>query len=485
MPPIPTPSLQNSLHSTTYSTSSRSRRKHRHSDFSKSVTNLIDRLWTFLENSRSVSSNKNQHGLQGLALPAQAVSWLGFALRELEEIDEAQNQQEQEDVHSVYSASTMESFQIMGLTKTSVVLKYARRLMELRERLLPCATHVRITDEVWPPISSSSKNKQKQHMYYDEGGEHSSKANDVIDNVISTVICRGIGSSTHSFRDDSDCYFDFPHSGQQSQENQDYHSVNDSVSVASSSAPMTSAYSSSWQAPRIDLSIFPNLTVLVLDCIPPEWLHNIDAVRTNLKLIRLQGGAVFNLDNMLFPTNHANDSKLTTYPNLTHLRLSRCAVGEMSGLVKYRRFKRNESNSGKKNTKHVYSPLSRLPNLTALNLSHNEIKSASTVFAGIKNLPLLTRIDLSYNRISSLRKANYVLGNIRILMLSHNMISCLQGIDRLFSLEKLALDHNKLEDLSNVAPLVKLPCLHAVHLKGNPFVKRKFSLRFHTFQTIF
>ena len=369
MPPIPTPSLQSSLHSSnsnstsTTSTSRSVRRKQRHSsDFSKSntksssVTNLIDRLLIFLETHSNSVNNENgddKQGvvLQGLALPAQAVSWLGFALCEIERLEDASSEQQQvyDDVSSVYSKishSSVESFQIMGLTNASVVQKYTQRLVELRERLLPLATHVRITDEVWPNNMSTTSSKKKQ-MYVEENDYHHNTSK--VDSVISTVTCGSIGSSMHSFRGDSEDYFDFSQREQEAHE--DGHLFNDNISVASSSAPLASMYTCSWQAPRVDLSIFPNLTVLVLDSVPPEWLCNIDAIRPNLKLIRLQGGAIFDLGQFLFPDSTSIvqgpncTNKSTTYPNLTHLRLSRCAVGELSGLTKHIRMKGNDNNS--------------------------------------------------------------------------------------------------------------------------------------------
>ena len=60
-------------------------------------------------------------------------------------------------------------------------------------------------------------------------------------------------------------------------------------------------------------------------------------------------------------------------------------------------------------------------------------------------------------------------GNVKELILSGNEISSTQGLDRLFSLERLSLDENKICNLSDISSLAKLPFLMTLDIKGNPF----------------
>ena len=413
-----------------------------------------------------------------MAIPAQAVSWLGSAFYELSllessgqlecevEVEEGDENNDENSISSRFSLNshtTIESFNIMGLTQLDMIQKYARRLKLLKDKYLPRATHVRITDHAWPKA-----NARKELRMYDESVI--SKETDVVRGAISTFGC-GIGHSQSLSKDGTGEYLEVYNEG--------FANGSSEESVASSIVPVTD---STWIPPRLDMSIFPNISVLVLESIPPEWLYNFSAVRKSLRLLRCEGGAIFSVPDFLFPVESDGNSNLKpvepiSYPNLTHLRLSRCAIGELSGLLIERKKIRRKSKDGKRRRKFM-SPLSRLPMLTALNLSHNELLNVTTVLAGVKDLPLLTRIDLSYNRISSMKNANYMLGNIKTLFLSYNKVSCLRGIDRMLSLERLALDHNRLEELSDVALLAKLPCLNSVDLEGNPFTNSKLCQHF-------
>lgn len=61
------------------------------------------------------------------------------------------------------------------------------------------------------------------------------------------------------------------------------------------------------------------------------------------------------------------------------------------------------------------------------------------------------------------------IGNVKELILSGNEIASTHGLDRLFSLEKLALNENKIKNLADISGLAKLPFLMNLDIKGNPF----------------
>jgi Leucine-rich repeat (LRR) protein len=61
------------------------------------------------------------------------------------------------------------------------------------------------------------------------------------------------------------------------------------------------------------------------------------------------------------------------------------------------------------------------------------------------------------------------IGNVTELLLTGNEISTTRGLDRIFSLERLSLDENKIQQLTHISGLAKLPFLVNFDLKGNPF----------------
>ena len=60
------------------------------------------------------------------------------------------------------------------------------------------------------------------------------------------------------------------------------------------------------------------------------------------------------------------------------------------------------------------------------------------------------------------------IGNVKELVLTGNEISSTDGLDRLYSLERLWLDENKIHHLANITGIAKLPFLMDFALKGNP-----------------
>jgi len=87
---------------------------------------------------------------------------------------------------------------------------------------------------------------------------------------------------------------------------------------------------------------------------------------------------------------------------------------------------------------------------------------------GLSSLPFLSSINLSHNRLTNMDIVFLHIGNIKELILSGNEISSTNGLDRLFSLERLSLDDNKIQHITNIAGIAKLPFLMNFDLKGNP-----------------
>jgi Leucine-rich repeat (LRR) protein len=221
--------------------------------------------------------------------------------------------------------------------------------------------------------------------------------------------------------------------------------------------------------PRVDMRVFCQCKVLLIAQVPPSSIVNLYCIRNTLQILRVERSCIFDLPSFLLPAEKNNTrsdfedplSSLAApiiYPNLVHAKLSFCGLDELSGMRGRRRADQTRDQP----------PLGSLTALQSLNLSHNEIVSERTALSSARRMPFLQRLDLSHNRITSLRNAHYRLGNIQTLRLSYNRLRSVQGIDRLYSLESLWLDHNELEDLTSISGLSRLPELQTLHLRGNP-----------------
>ena len=86
--------------------------------------------------------------------------------------------------------------------------------------------------------------------------------------------------------------------------------------------------------PRVDIRVFPSLSVLFLDRVAPEWIANLPA---DLQLLRVDRSGIFNLTMFLFqplPEKPESEDAISCsqLKSMTHLKLSHCAIGELSGL---------------------------------------------------------------------------------------------------------------------------------------------------------
>jgi len=267
-------------------------------------------------------------------------------------------------------------------------------------------------------------------------------------------------------------------------------------------------------SPRLDMRLFANVQYLYLDGIPGEWLSNLNQTHSCLQRLIVKRGHMKSVSNFLglsevnqpdlrhfddivdaekryyTPRKVAPSVKYETsavlpiassdtvkldymhkvsqpiiFTKLTHLSLSFCGIGESSDLGRRTRNKR------------FWSPLSLLPFLQTLDLSHNEFCDPASALQGLDQLPLLSGINLSFNRIETMNGVHMLLGNIKVLLLSHNLITNVDGLDRLFSLQKLDLSYNKISKLADIASLGRLPDLMHLSFMGNPLYsmgKRQF-----------
>lgn len=127
-------------------------------------------------------------------------------------------------------------------------------------------------------------------------------------------------------------------------------------------------------------------------------------------------------------------------------------------------------------------------NLDTLNLSNNKINEIDTSLKLVKNLktlildenqinkienlsclPYLQTLSLCDNKFSNLNDLHLQLGgNLMYLNLSQNNIQTLKGFQKLFTLVRLDISCNGIDDINEIDYIAKLPCLEEIILTGNP-----------------
>lgn len=158
--------------------------------------------------------------------------------------------------------------------------------------------------------------------------------------------------------------------------------------------PNSSAHNDRNSSPRINVQIFPSVQVLILDKVIPEWLVLEQSTASQLTLFKMQRGCIYDVYSLF------NRTTFNYFPRLTHLRLSECAIGELSGLVFEQQLLLPPQCTTTATTIAATPPIfSQMPNLKSINLRKNQIIRVETAVAGLKSLLQLEKIDLSYNYI--------------------------------------------------------------------------------------
>ncbi|CAJ1951768.1 unnamed protein product [Cylindrotheca closterium] len=296
--------------------------------------------------------------------------------------------------------------QYFGPEEASSIWASTRDKLRLLRFLLPRITHLRITRQSWPPPLPDDDSFRQQDAD-ERNPRHTPPPLEFLHTSTSSV-CSALTTDTRF--PTRKAFLDFMEMLQ--------------------------------QRPMMDLGLlFPRLKVLVLDSVPPYWIHKFGSTAANqLQVLRVDKACLYKLPEIF---------GLPEYPNLTYLRFSTCCVGEMSQLPRL---------------------LKRLPNLQFLSLAGNQIRTERTALKGLRNLAHLRKLDLSGNQLANLPNANFCLGNITSLNLAGNNLVDFQGIDKLYGLEVLDLSDNQMADISCLAGLGKLPNLEQLSVQGNPFL---------------
>jgi hypothetical protein len=394
-------------------------------------------------------SSKQRIRQRGLTLPATAIGWISHQVARFESTDKPDSN-------------------IEALEDTEEDYFVPKHQLQCVQFLLRRVVSVRISGEPWPPQAATKKVA---------GGNIANQGG------FSSRILSKFASSDQST------------AGESVEEDSCGTSIYDDKEKYLS--PFQRYYHELQSKPQINMELFPNATKVVIDGIPPNWVINLDSLK-NLDMFQMEKGCLLDINQLFFPSDIPNaclerqlslideddtkeghhnntdtcenkDQQPFVYSSLSKLRLSTCAIGEMSGLRgRSRRYARQYQNTSSRPKR--IPPFSRFPNLVSLNLSHNEIFRTKSAFAGLSSLPMLSSINLSYNRLSRLDDVFMYIGNVTELILTGNEITTTRGLDRLFSLERLSLNENKIRNLSDIAGVANLPFLMNFDLRDNPLM---------------
>ena len=450
-------------------------------------TVLVDRLFEHLSRipDKDNSSNNGRNGAEGgvpksgLTIPASAIGWLSTQIYPRDNDADAALTSPQESAALWMGASMRDRLSL---------LKY----------LLPRATHLRVSNDEWPrPVLSSTGAPN----YGSSNNQNGYSAAGRLQSFVGREIAASGSLSVHSAL------------------------TMDTMGAKSPPNIRTflTYYYDLQNRPRVDLRLFPNLTVLFLEQVPPECVFNLSLLRDKLVLLRTERAGIFDMMKFLSPRppraissekatpaaaaeekeeeenddeeeGHDEEDPLapvtpapitsvqsSSYSKLTHLRLSHCSLGEMSAMRGKRiRRKRQKAKGDTSNIRLVVTlppPIAQMTNLVSLNLSHNQIRTVKTALAGLSSLTRLERLDLSYNFLTTMKGAFTMLGSIEVLILTGNRIRNSQGLEKVYSLKTLRLDLNDMADLGDVVGLANLPELTHLSLRGNPLLADDLSVR--------
>ena len=373
----------------------------------------------------------------GMTLPASAVGWLSGQLYPLDDEDEDD-----------FTTTTIAADPLwMGVA--------LRDRLSLLRFLLPRVTHLRLTRDVWPPPIHKTTSR------------HHPNNNVIIQQARAAGPPEELNCSTISVSSAL---------------------TTDTLHVPPTRQAFLRYMKKLIHHPRIDLRVFPSLQALVLEGIPPTWISHLYSLQDSLQVLRVNKACLYHLPSLLFPPplsetqqqqqqqqqqspadtfsplrmrrkrqqddplapiSTTDTRKPIQYPYLSHCRLDHCGVGELSELPR---------------------SLRKLQNVQSLSLAHNDICTETTALKGLRHLSLLNKLNLSFNSITALPNAYRHLGQIQVLQLSHNQITTAKGLDRLYGLEELYLDHNAIQNIHELAGLARLPLLRKLYLRGNPLL---------------
>ncbi|KAM3916981.1 serine/threonine-protein kinase 11-interacting protein [Leptodactylus fuscus] len=193
---------------------------------------------------------------------------------------------------------------------------------------------------------------------------------------------------------------------------------------------------------QIDLNIFAfkSLKFLEVQCLPPVCLRGLRYVYSQLEVL-IWSRSVSSLKEVISLCGGDLRSALP-WPELHTLDFSFNMI------------------------KSLDKSLELLNNLRTLDLSHNLLNDCGSYLEGLEELQYL---NLGYNLLVSIPELNVLsTTHLQTLILRHNQLSSISGLQYLRSLQKLDLSYNLLVEPIQLSRLSKLKELRELFLEGNP-----------------
>lgn len=200
------------------------------------------------------------------------------------------------------------------------------------------------------------------------------------------------------------------------------------------------------------------LHFLWMDGVPPEFVVPHCRVRVwrvqncaASTLARLLGTLPIRTTETTTRTSVMSEILFPVFEQLTHLKLERTELTTLT---------------------HCGQPLLPVtcPQLQSLHLPHNLLTDQAISNAGLDQMVYLHDICLAHNQL----RGTWQCGTLHWTRLdvSHNQIRTIgRGLLQLYALVHLNLSYNRLEQLSRVARLARLPLLQELQLHGNPVTR--------------
>jgi len=238
--------------------------------------------------------------------------------------------------------------------------------------------------------------------------------------------------------------------------------------------------SSSFATTGLLPALAPQLQVLRLERVSLETLEFLDVFQSLTPSQSSRDSTSTDTTDPLSPLPLVTDaSTWTLYPELTHLAISHCCLP-------------STSLSPRVASSHSMPVWAHFPSLKSVVLSHNDQSLHLDFWMGLSYATQLQKLNISHNRYKTLRRRsrptdddilqndfprptllelgqiNCHVGNIVELNASYCDLMHTEGLDRLYSLERLFLQFNRLSDLASIRGLTCIPQLTLLTLYGNP-----------------
>jgi Leucine-rich repeat (LRR) protein len=216
------------------------------------------------------------------------------------------------------------------------------------------------------------------------------------------------------------------------------------------------------------IQMFSALNELNLDMCPPSTIRGIYSHRQRLNILSIKNSGITDLAKVLAPLQrkelrkyspmifndiHVSAPAEFVWSKLVVLKLSNCGICKLDESLHF------------------------FPLLQYLDLSHNSI----SFIIHLQDCISLKYLNLSHNRIRVLSNLERVIGSVTRLDVSHNEIESLDGIGKIYSLERISVANNYVSDYQELTHLSRLPNLEAIDLSENPLTEHpKYRLKVYT-----